>query len=122
MGKELQKTDSSLSAEVVTFLREQGLTLKEIGQLLDLSESFMSRVARGERSLTIDHLKKLEQNLNQPLPLLLLQATAKTSISKELRPYYDEALKLLERSGRLKSELFGKNRPLSSKSKSRAAG
>ena len=82
----------------------------------------MSRVARGERSFTIDHLKKLEQTLNLPLPLLLLQATSKASISKELRPYYDEALKLLGHSGRLKSELFGKKRPLTSKTKSRAAG
>lgn len=115
-----RKIGSSLSAKIVAFLRGQGLTLKKIGQLAGVSESFLSRVARQERGFTIDHLQRLEEGLNQPLPYLLLKATPKESIPKELRGSYKEALRLLESTDKWRMEFFGKSRVTSPKS--RAAG
>jgi len=123
LGHERQ-VNSSLSAEIVEFLRKQGLTLKKIGQFAGASESFISRVARRERSFTIDHLAKLEQGLNLPLPLLILQSSPKDSVPKELRNSYEEALKLLESSGKSRLALSAKSSSASTgrlSSKSRAA-
>lgn len=86
----------SLSAKVVKYLRnEEGKTLKQIGKSAGLSESYLSRVSRGERNFRLDHLIKLAKSLRKPLPLLLLDATNKTSLSKDKRKLYDSLRQLL---------------------------
>jgi len=79
---------SAISTHVVQYLHGQGMTLKEIGSLMDVKESFISRVRKGERSLTLEHLTKLEQALGKPLPAILVHATPLDSVSKEMRPVY----------------------------------
>lgn len=65
----------SLSADVVEYLRTvRDMTLKQIGDMLDLSESFISRVANKQRNFTQEHLERLERELGAPLPLLTIEA------------------------------------------------
>jgi hypothetical protein len=54
-----------------------------------LSESFISRVRKKQRSFTLDHLVKLEQATGRALPVILLEATEPSSVPDELRPIYD---------------------------------
>ncbi len=78
----------TLSSDIVKYLQEQGLTLRKVGELLGLSESFISRVRKKERSFTLDHLVKLEQATGRALPVILSEATAPDSVPDELRPIY----------------------------------
>ncbi len=64
------------------------MTLKEIGALMGLKESFISRVRNGQRSLTLEHLARLEDALGKSLPAILVHATPLDSVPKKLRPMY----------------------------------
>lgn len=79
---------SAISAHIVRHLHDQGMTLKEIGSLMGVKESFVSRVRHGQRSFTLEHLTKLEKALGKPLPAILVHATPVESVPKELRPLY----------------------------------
>lgn len=79
---------SAISAHIVRHLRDQGMTLKEIGALMGVKESFVSRVRHRQRSFTLDHLTKLETALGKPLPAILVHATPVESVPKKLRPLY----------------------------------
>ena len=86
---------ASLSAYIVRYLQDQGKTRQEIAELLDLGQSFISRVANQERHLTIEHLVKLEERFGQPLPLLLLEAIPAESIPTELKQAYQALVRVL---------------------------
>jgi len=64
------------------------MTLKQIGDLMKLSESFISRVGNGQRKFTIKHLVLLEESLNFPFPLLILISRDENSIPLKLRSAY----------------------------------
>ena len=68
------KNFSSYSADIVKYLQRKGMTLKEIGDLMDLSEPYISCVKKGSKRLTLDRLRMLEEALHTPLPLILLQS------------------------------------------------
>lgn len=77
------------SADIVQFLRQDlGYTLKKIGELIGLSESYISRVRKGERSFTVKHLVRLEKTLKKPLPLLLIEAIPKDSLDTKMQALY----------------------------------
>ena len=97
--------DSALSRDIVKYLRNKKKKLKEIGELTGLSESFISRVARGERTFRIEHLVQIERNLGRPLPLLLLEATELESLSGKLPELYKSLRTLLECSANLRGVL-----------------
>ena len=94
-------TDTSLSADIVRQLQQEGMTLKQIGHLVGLSESYVSYVRKGVRSFTVARLRKLEKALNRPLPLLLLQALHEHSVPKGLRPQYEALRQSLAKSAEL---------------------
>ena len=97
--------DSTLSADIINYLRtEKEMTLSEISRMLDLSVSFLSRVAGKQRSFTIEHLVTLEKQLGQPLPLLLLKATSRESVPKHLSHLYDDLVELLAASGKIRAQ------------------
>ena len=79
----------TLSSDIVKYLQQQGLTLRKVGDLLGLSESFISRVRKKQRSFTLEHLVKLERATGRALPVILLEATEPNSVPDELRPIYD---------------------------------
>jgi transcriptional regulator with XRE-family HTH domain len=121
MSENERQIKSSLSAQVVDYLRRRGMTLKQIGRMAGVSESFVSRVARKERGFTIEHLGNFERELKQPLPFLLLQSTPKESIPKDLQSSYAEALRLLQNSGKLRLDMSGEiHEPKSGRSGSRS--
>lgn len=97
--------NKSLSEQIVSYLRRQGRTLKEIAEMLDLSESFISRVARGERRLTTDQLVILERALRTPLPLLLMQVTTCDTSENDADTSKDDVVGLLEKSSQLRQIL-----------------
>lgn len=78
----------AISSQIVTYLKDQGMTLKEIGSLIGMKEAFISRVWNRQRSFTLKHLSKLEQALNKPLPTIIIEATPVKTVPKRLRPAY----------------------------------
>ena len=77
------------------YLQSQGMTLRQIADTMGLSESFISRVARKKRSLTIEHLLRLQEAIDKPLPLLLLEATSQDSVPAPLAPLYEKVREVL---------------------------
>ena len=89
--------------DLVDYLRQEGRTLKGIGGLIGVSESFVSRVARGKRSFTIDHLAQFERALARPILELLLESFAVKDIAPEQRAAIDEALQILRKTAALRA-------------------
>ncbi len=87
--------EAHLSADLVKYLQAQGMTLRQIGERMGLSESFVSRVASRKRSFTIEHLLRLQEAMGQPLPLLLLEAITEDSVPESLAPLYEKAREVL---------------------------
>jgi transcriptional regulator with XRE-family HTH domain len=85
---------SRLSADLVKHLVAGGRTLDEVAALLGVKKSYVSRVKNRQRSLTVDHLVRLEKKLRRPLPLLLLEAIPEESVPDELKPAYRDAGRL----------------------------
>lgn len=97
---------ASLSADLVAYLREtRQMSLREIGEVVGLSESFVSRVANGQRRFTLEHLDRFEQALGQPLPLLLLEARWADKVTDETRELFQEGMRLLRAASDLAAEL-----------------
>lgn len=97
---------SSISADLVVHLRKkEGMTLKRIGGLIQTSESFISRVSRGERSFTLDHMARFEEKLGQSIPVLLLESGWRKSVSRAKKGIFDEALRLLKQSAAIRADL-----------------
>ncbi|MDP2910581.1 MAG: hypothetical protein Q8N58_02240 [bacterium] len=84
-----EPTETTLSSDIVRFLqKEKRFTLKQIGNLMNLGESFICRVGLQQREFTLKSLLILEKNLNCPLPLLILEARKEESIPSELKLSY----------------------------------
>ena len=99
-SKRSSPSKQSVPADVVGYLRaEKGMTLQQIATLTGTTESFISRVGRGQRNLTVEHLYKLEAHLKESLPLLLLRAMPRESLPEQLQPLFDQAVELLKALG-----------------------
>ncbi|MBW8014661.1 MAG: helix-turn-helix transcriptional regulator [Planctomycetes bacterium] len=85
------KADRIVSRNIVRAIRRGAdkMTYKKIGEMIGCSESYISRVANGERAFTLEHLTLLEKKLNKPLPLLLLEATDIKDVPQEVKPLYN---------------------------------
>jgi transcriptional regulator with XRE-family HTH domain len=90
-----KEIEANLSADLVKYLQSQGMTLRQIADTMELSESFISRVANKKRSLTIEHLLQLQEATGKPLPLLLLEATSQDSVPQPLARLYEKAREVL---------------------------
>ncbi len=94
-GTQRKQIEANLSADLVKYLQSQSMTLRQIADTMGLSESFVSRVAHKKRSLTIEHLLRLQEAIDKPLPLLLLEATSQDSVPAPLAPLYEKAREVL---------------------------
>lgn len=93
------------SAIIVQYLKKKKkLKLREIKELTGLSESYISRISRGERNFRLDHLVSLERALGKPLPILLIEASYPSAKSKELQEALDILKEALENSAQLRAE------------------
>ena len=98
-------TTEETSRDLVFFLRDQRkLTLKQIAELIGVTESFISRVFSRERRFTLKHLAKFELALGESVPLLLLRSREHQFVG-ELREAFQEAIGVLERCDKLKARL-----------------
>ncbi len=88
------------SARIMAVVRAEGMTLKQIAGLLDVSESFISRVARGQRTLTEKHISLLSRRLNRSVPLLVVESFLDDDMPTETRAMVLEAIELLRASER----------------------
>ena len=104
------------SREVVDLLVARGIPALRIAGLLRVSRSYISRVKAGTRSLTLDHLATLEEELRIPVPLLLMEAIPRERVSRNLRPLYDATMKLLHGTA-LRASRTTRRRPRSTGSK-----
>ncbi len=95
----------SLSSGLVHHLQRKGMTLKTVGEMIGVSESFISRVANGHRSFTLEHLAEFERKLGEPLPILLLEVTCRNSVPADKKEMFEEAMQLLRSSARLREGL-----------------
>src|SRR5438034_9502498 len=96
----LKRTVSpQFSRDVVNLLVERGMTLSGIARLLRVSKSYISRVKSGSRNFTLDHLARIEREIDQSIPVLMVQAIPRNSLEPELRPLYDATIQLLQSTG-----------------------
>ncbi len=70
------RASARFSAELIRQIAHRGRAQTEIAAMLGVTKSFVSRVAAGQRALTIEHLVKLEQTLGKPVALLLMEGAA----------------------------------------------
>ena len=103
MFSKTTKFATSFSSDIINCLRSEK-TLKEIGQMIGCSESFMSLVANGKRNFTVDHLIALEKAIGKPLPLLILEAS-KSSVPASMKSQYESLRKIFESSRKLRASL-----------------
>ena len=102
---ERRTVSTSISADVVEYLLQGGMSLAEIAEILGVTKSFVSRVKSRQRSLTLDHLAALERVMGKPLPLLLIEATPKEDVPADLLPLYEATKSVLRSSMRLRKAL-----------------
>ncbi len=79
----------AVSRDVVKYLQRRGMTLRQIGEVMGLSESFISHVLHGRRSLTLRHLARLEKAERRPLALILMESADPESAPPELKAVYE---------------------------------
>ena len=89
---------NNVSSGVVDLLAKRGMTLTAIAKMLGLSTSYISRVRAGARSFTLDHLTRIEREIGESLPSLLLEATPLSSVPPHLRPLYRATRTILKKS------------------------
>ena len=94
---------TTISRDIVDYLQtEEELSLKEIGDEMGLSKSFVSRVRQGSRNFTLEDLRRLEIARGEPLPVLLAKAINIDSVPHELRGKYkilESVLRVLSAEG-----------------------
>ncbi|HEX8524660.1 MAG TPA: helix-turn-helix transcriptional regulator [Tepidisphaeraceae bacterium] len=88
---------SSLSSQIVEYLRGRGHAQAELARMLGVSEGFISLVKSRDRSLTIDHLERLAEALSVPLGALLVAATAPMGQSRETKELSDLSTRIIEK-------------------------
>lgn len=83
------KRAPTVSSNIVRYLQDrEHMTLRQIGALMGLQESFICRVRKGERDFTLQRLQKLEAALGKPLTMILIEATPVDEAPRQLRPLY----------------------------------
>lgn len=71
------------------------MTLRRIAEIMNLSESFISRVANKRRSFTVEHLLQIASSVGKPLPILILEVTSQEAVPEHLAPLYEKARSVL---------------------------
>ncbi len=102
----LRTTEASreFSAEVIRYL-SQSRSLASIAQSLNVNRSYLCMVSKGQRSLTIEHLLTIENELGEGVAALVLEAILSRK-SNETRAKYEGLLQLLKDSTDLRSSLI----------------
>ncbi len=86
---------SSLSTNIVLHLMQE-MTLKEIGKLAGLSESYISLVKSGQRNFTVDRLERIEKATKTPIPVMMLESIDPKKVHPSLKKKYTQLKKIIE--------------------------
>ncbi|MCY2951517.1 MAG: helix-turn-helix transcriptional regulator [Planctomycetota bacterium] len=97
MEAEGGRASARFSAELIRQLVDSGHTQTEIAHMLGVGKSYISRVAAGQRALTIEHLATLERALRKPMALLLLEGSSRADDAPERVCERERIRKLLNR-------------------------
>ena len=88
--------EPSSSAKILQFFAStHGLTQVELASALWVCASFISRILRSERNITITHLEKLAKLAELPLAVFIWRALRPTTVSKSKENVYAEIDSLL---------------------------
>ena len=91
-----QYIEQLVSADIINYLlKTHKVTMADIVKYTGLSLSAISRIKNGQRSLTLFRLRRLEKELNIPLPILFLEAITSSSMPKDLKAHYRKLKKVL---------------------------
>jgi transcriptional regulator with XRE-family HTH domain len=74
--RDRKAVSSTLSADVIGYLRERGYKQSDVAKMLGVTEGYISLVKARERALTLDHLELLAKSVSMPLGALLLAVSA----------------------------------------------
>lgn len=75
--------EQKISQKIKELRKQKKITLKELGEMTDLSASFLSQVERGVSSMTITTLKKIADALGVPMAELVDVETENSYVSKK---------------------------------------
>jgi transcriptional regulator with XRE-family HTH domain len=103
----LKRRQASLTENVIGYLQGRGLTQIGMSRMLNVTRSFISRAARGERNLTVKHMEQLAEELEMTLPELLARATPINTVPVKMR----KSFKLMLQGLKLSAEVQGKGKP-----------
>ena len=89
---------TSYSQDIIIYLqKKKGKTLRQIGDLMELSEPYIYNVKQGRKRLTLDRLKRLENALGIPIPQILLKSIGinNKDMSEEIKTQYTKLQQIL---------------------------
>lgn len=111
--KDRRTLSSSLSADVVQYLRRRRHSQAKIAKLLGVSEGFISLVKSRERSLTIEHLELLAEKLSIPLGALLLAVTPlPKGANPEVKAFFELSASIINKTDVLRDMLLKTPKPV----------
>jgi transcriptional regulator with XRE-family HTH domain len=95
--QDYRKTECRLSKNIIGYICQK--TKDKYGQIaekLDVSPSYISKVANGHRTLGLNHLLRLEERYSIPLPQLILEIIKEEDTPEKIRPVYRSMKRALE--------------------------
>jgi transcriptional regulator with XRE-family HTH domain len=102
--------NNTLSANIVKYLQAKNLSQREIAQRMNVTESFISHVVKGNRNFSIEHLEKIAEMEDMTLPELLANATPVETVPEKHRKSFELLLEGLKASNDLRSHLRQKKK------------
>lgn len=100
-----RNVSSSLSAQIINYLRERGHTQADIARMLRVSEGFISLVKSKDRSLTIDHLELISGTLEVPLGAFLM-AVSQPKSGKDAKKLFNLSAQVMDKADRARQAIL----------------
>jgi len=104
MRRRRDSASTEMCSRLVSYVMSQtSLDQRSLAAALGLSPAFVSRVRHGERCFTLDHLRRIETLLGQPIgELLSLALPGKRSRDPRIAELQTRAAEMLETANRIR--------------------
>ena len=87
--------DGRVSSEILAFVvREHSLNQRQIAAILNVHHSYISKVLKGQRNLTLTRIEAISNALGMPLPVLAWKALTPKTPSGRKKKACDEITEL----------------------------
>ena len=74
--------DTRVSSEIVAFVvKQHSLAQRQIAGILNVHYSYISKVLKGQRNLTLTHIEAISKALGMPMPVFLWNALRPKTVS-----------------------------------------